>query len=404
MKKQLLSILSLTIIAILLSSCGTPPPEGTKFNYGSDDPYRQGQNLVDAIAHGSYSAAYRLMEAGAPLNYQDKKDEWTPLIYAIYYERWSIGRVLIRAGANVNLPDSVNRTPLMWAAMRNAGTTTKLLVEYGADINAVDLSGRTALQYAIIYDNNSIAAFLAEAGRLPTKQQMKKEQFDRLEFKRAKEAAEAKNLELFGTKRERDVIANLKREDINKDVAVDVKPAGTAAKPAPAKTAPAPAAAKTAPASAAGKTVKTPEKSPAPVPEKKPAPVPEKIKQEDKKEPAGKIKINTIIENIQKEKEAISAQKKALTKPAPAITPVTPPVAKPAAPPVAKPAELAAKPVPAAKPAAAAAKQAQKTAPATVAPVQETAPAPKQTSGPPSTITLYDPTDAPAKPAGDKTK
>jgi hypothetical protein len=217
MKSTISAIITVVILS-LLCSCSTTPPEGTKFNLGSDDPYRQGQSLVEAIAHGANSAAYRLMEQGAPLNYQDKKDEWTPLIYAIYHHNWRMAKVIIRAGANVNLADNANRTALMWAALRNSGITAKLLVEYGADINAVDINGRTALQYAVIYTNYTLAAYLAEAGRRPPSQRMKKEQFDRFKAKLAREKAEKENLKLFGTTKKREVIAEVKKKDINKAV------------------------------------------------------------------------------------------------------------------------------------------------------------------------------------------
>ena len=216
--RKLLLVLMVTAVISLLCSCSTPPPPGTKFNLGSDDPYRQGQCLVEAIAHGANSAAYRLMEQGAPLNYQDKKDEWTPLIYAIYHHNWRMAKVIIRAGANVNLADSANRTALMWAALRNSGITAKLLVEYGADINAVDINGRTALQYAVIYTNYTLAAYLAEAGRRPPSQRMKKEQFERFKAKLARENAEKENLKLFGTSKKREVIAEVKKKDINKAI------------------------------------------------------------------------------------------------------------------------------------------------------------------------------------------
>ena len=221
--KKILSSTIYTAIIILLSSCSTPPQPNTEFNYSSDDPYRMGQNLVEAIAHGANSAAYRLMENGAPLNYQDKKDEWTPLIYAIYHYNWRMAKVLIRAGANVNLADSANRTPLMWSAVRNSGVTATILVEYGADINAVDISGRTALQYAIIYTNYTLAAYLAEAGRRPPAQRMRKEQFSRLELKRVKAKAEAENLKLFGDKREREIIAKMKRGEITSKTVKKIK-------------------------------------------------------------------------------------------------------------------------------------------------------------------------------------
>ncbi len=226
MKKILLLITICTAIVLFSNSCSTPPPEDAQFNYGSDDPYRQGQNLVEAIAHGANSAAYRLMERGAPLNYQDKKDEWTPLIYAIYHHNWRMAKVLIRAGVNVNLADNAGRSPLMWAALRNSGITATLLVEHGADINAVDISGRTALQYAIIYTNYTLAAYLAEIGRKPPAQRLRKEQFSRLKIKRMQAEAEASNMKLFGVKRKREVIEKIKNKEINKNIKVD-KPAKT---------------------------------------------------------------------------------------------------------------------------------------------------------------------------------
>ena len=160
------------------------------------------------------------MENGAPLNYQDKKDEWTPLIYAIYWWNWRMAKVLIRAGANVNLADSANRTPLMWAAIRNSGITATVLVEYGADINAVDVSGRTALQYAIIYTNYTLAAYLAEAGKKPSAQRLQKEQFDRLENKRRSAKFEAESMKLFGKKNKQAVRVILQDEKINKNVKI----------------------------------------------------------------------------------------------------------------------------------------------------------------------------------------
>lgn len=274
MKNIISALITLTIL-LLISSCSTPPPPGTKFNLSSDDPYRQGQNLVEAIAHGANSAAYRLMEQGAPLNYQDKKDKWTPLIYAIYHHNWRMSKVIIRAGANVNLADSANRTPLMWAALRNCGVTAKLLVEYGADINAVDLNGRTALQYAVIYTNYTLAAYLAEAGRHPDSQRLNQEQLERMKTKLARQKAEEKNLEVFGDKKKREVIAEIKKDDINKTLAHEDK------------------------AQAAKKNVspKTPEK-PSPTP-------PQKPENETKNKPTAtkKITVTELINKIEKQEK-----------------------------------------------------------------------------------------------------
>ena len=228
MKKILFLATISAALIIFSSSCSTPPPPDIEFNLSSDDPYRQGQNLVEAIAHGANSAAYRLMERGAPLNYQDQKDKWTPLIYAIYHSNWRMAKVLIRAGANVNLADSANRTPLMWAALRNSGVTATILVEHGANVNAVDINGRTALQYAIIYTNYTLAAYLAEAGRRPSSERMKEEQFIRLEEKRKREKAAAEELKLYGAISKEEIAKKIKADSINKNVKkpIDPKKAG----------------------------------------------------------------------------------------------------------------------------------------------------------------------------------
>ncbi len=283
----LLATISIALI-IFSSSCSTPPPPDTEFNLGSDDPYRQGQNLVEAIAHGANSAAYRLMERGAPLNYQDKKDRWTPLIYAIYHSNWRMAKVLIRAGANVNLADNANRTPLMWAALRNSGITATILVEHGANVNAVDINGRTALQYAIIYTNYTLAAYLAEAGRRPSSKRMKKEEFIRLEEKRKRAKAEAEELKLYGAINKEKITQKIKADAINKTVKkpIDPKKNGVIGN-------------KTAPAKDAVKKNIIPEAAPAPKSAEKNATL-KKLPQETKAKPVSPsaekpVKITDIL-------------------------------------------------------------------------------------------------------------
>lgn len=157
------------LTAAILCSCSTT----ASYNFGTQDEYRLGEALLYAIAQRENAAAMQLVNRGAPLNYQDKKDEWTPLVYAIYYENWSMAEFLIRAGVNVNLRDQANRTALMWCAMRGDLTVLRLLVEHGADINAVDVGGRGALLYALTYDNGAAAKYLAEIGKLPPERRIR---------------------------------------------------------------------------------------------------------------------------------------------------------------------------------------------------------------------------------------
>ena len=164
MSKILTAIPCLTVAIFVLCSCASKP----QYNTGSHDNYRLGDALLEAIAKGENKAAKELVIKGAPLNFKDKKDEWTPLVYAIYYRNSDMSAFLIKAGADPNLKDHSNRTALMWAAMRGDLTTLRLLIEHNADLNAVDIVGRNALNYATSYDNSAAAFYLARIGKIET--------------------------------------------------------------------------------------------------------------------------------------------------------------------------------------------------------------------------------------------
>jgi ankyrin repeat protein len=73
----------------------------------------------------------------------------TPLLYASRDGRAEIVRMLIAAGAKVNLPDANRITPLLMAATNNQPDTADILIKNGADINAADFWGRTPLWAAV---------------------------------------------------------------------------------------------------------------------------------------------------------------------------------------------------------------------------------------------------------------
>jgi uncharacterized protein len=73
----------------------------------------------------------------------------TPLLYASRDGRTEIARMLIAAGAKVNLPDANKITPLLMAATNNQPDTADILIQNGAEINAADFWGRTPLWAAV---------------------------------------------------------------------------------------------------------------------------------------------------------------------------------------------------------------------------------------------------------------
>ena len=160
--KKVVTLIVPCLMVFIFSSCKTP-----EYNLGDKDTYRLGEALLDAIARDEHLTAKRLIKRGAPLNYRDRKDNWTPLIYAIYYENGDIAEYLIKAGADVNCKDNLNRTALMFAAMSGDLTVLQMLIEKGADFNALDNTGKNSLTYATVYSQYHAAEYLAQIGYIP---------------------------------------------------------------------------------------------------------------------------------------------------------------------------------------------------------------------------------------------
>lgn len=73
----------------------------------------------------------------------------TPLLYAARDGRTEIARMLIAAGAKVNLADANKIAPLLMAITNNHPDTADLLILNGAEINNSDFWGRTPLWAAV---------------------------------------------------------------------------------------------------------------------------------------------------------------------------------------------------------------------------------------------------------------
>jgi len=100
---------------------------------------------------GGGSHGVGIVRSGWPeRGYQDATPGgMTPLLFAARDGHTEIARILIAAGAKVNLPDANKISPLVMAITNNQPETADLLIQSGAEINTADFWGRTALWSAI---------------------------------------------------------------------------------------------------------------------------------------------------------------------------------------------------------------------------------------------------------------
>lgn len=108
-----------------------------------------------------------LLKAGAKLEMRDGNG-WTPLFYASYYRSASMVEELIKAGADVNAKDKINRTSLMAAVANGKIENVRVLLKASAKVNEIDNAGWTALliaaQDGMKYGRDIIVEELLRAG------------------------------------------------------------------------------------------------------------------------------------------------------------------------------------------------------------------------------------------------
>ena len=104
------------------------------------------------------------IESGYDLNTQDNIGHYTALIYAAKNNKIKITKLLLNAGADLNLKDFDGHTALTRAAQNNNIGIVKLLLNSGVDFNEKDNNGNTALIWAISNNNIEIVKLLLNAG------------------------------------------------------------------------------------------------------------------------------------------------------------------------------------------------------------------------------------------------
>jgi ankyrin repeat protein len=107
--------------------------------------------VVDAAEEGNLRKVQALIAQGRSINERSPaKFGWTPLIAAVYHDRFDVIHYLVESGADLNLGDNSGMTPLMWAVGQGDDyiDVVTYLIANGADLTVTDKSGATAFIFA----------------------------------------------------------------------------------------------------------------------------------------------------------------------------------------------------------------------------------------------------------------
>uniref|UniRef100_A0A1I8H1V8 ANK_REP_REGION domain-containing protein n=1 Tax=Macrostomum lignano TaxID=282301 RepID=A0A1I8H1V8_9PLAT len=117
------------------------------------------RSLHTASSSSQLETVADLIRAGADLDEQTPDGSFTPLHLAVYHGNDKVVATLIRAGCNVDLPDTAGFTPVHTAVLKGRTAILRQLVKAGANLNTHCCMGNTPLLAAI--SQRRIAAFKA---------------------------------------------------------------------------------------------------------------------------------------------------------------------------------------------------------------------------------------------------
>ena len=123
-------------------------------------------SLFEAAAAGKFDRVAQLIIA-KPTQIDDfTEDGFNALGLACYFGQYDVARHLVVNGADVNLPskNGFNVYPIHSAAAGNYTDILKLLIEAGAEVNVKQQAGSTPLHAAAQYGNLDMLIILLESG------------------------------------------------------------------------------------------------------------------------------------------------------------------------------------------------------------------------------------------------
>jgi len=128
-----------------------------------DDPGFE-MDIISAASVGNFELVSQIVSRGSDINVFNANG-WSSLMYACHYGHYSVVKVLIDAGCDVNLADPVyKRTALMLAASNGHTRCIELLATCGrCELDQKDVDGHSAVYFAKAHghgDNKIISSLL----------------------------------------------------------------------------------------------------------------------------------------------------------------------------------------------------------------------------------------------------
>ena len=105
-----------------------------------------------------------LITLGANVDWQDEEYNMTALHWAAYYNRIKIVKILIDAGADLDVRNNMGYTALHRAAYYNRIKIVRMLINAGANVNVQDYEGCTLLHDLAFWRNIKTVKILIAAG------------------------------------------------------------------------------------------------------------------------------------------------------------------------------------------------------------------------------------------------
>jgi len=123
-------------------------------------------SIFEASALGKSDFVKEALDQNPELINEFSEDGFTPLSLASYFGNEEITHLLLLNGADPNIPskNGYNVYPIHSAVAANYTMIAKMLLEAGADINVVQMSGATPLHSAAHNGNIELLIVLLEAG------------------------------------------------------------------------------------------------------------------------------------------------------------------------------------------------------------------------------------------------